>query len=324
MHSTHIDQVDLNLLPPLVALLEERHVSRAAQRVRLSQPAMSRALHRLRRQFGDELLVRGPDGYSLTPRAERIRAQLATAVTQLEHLFATETFDPASAAQSFRVAVSEYTFSAFGPALVHTILTQSPHSTVRCEPLDAHVFAKLDAGTIDLLIYGRPPPEQHRGQHLFTDRYVCVVAADHPLARRSAVSLSQYLRWPHLTIDVGQPAVDQALEARGARRRIAVSMPYHVLAANILPGTDLILTVPARLAHHFADPDATRVLDGPPELGELQFYAVWHPRLDNDPSHAWLRHIVGSVAASSPPRRQPASQSKHSGRPSHRNMSDDI
>src|ERR1700739_4079062 len=94
MQQTHIDRVDLNLLPPRVALLEDRHVSHAADRLALSQPAMSRALQRLRRHFGDELLVRGPDGYSLTPRAERIRAQLATVVTELNHLFATETFDP--------------------------------------------------------------------------------------------------------------------------------------------------------------------------------------------------------------------------------------
>src|ERR1700758_4357004 len=119
MLQAHIDRVDLNLLPPLMALLEERHVSRAADR-----PAMSRALQRLRRHFGDELLVRGPDGYALTPRAERIRAQLATVVTELNHLFATETFDPATAAQSFRLAVSDYTVSALGPALVRHILAE--------------------------------------------------------------------------------------------------------------------------------------------------------------------------------------------------------
>jgi DNA-binding transcriptional LysR family regulator len=96
MQQMHIGRIDLNLLPPLVTLLEERHVSRAADRLALSQPAMSRALQRLRRHFSDELLVRGPDGYSLTPRAERIRAQLATVVAELNKLFATEAFDPAT------------------------------------------------------------------------------------------------------------------------------------------------------------------------------------------------------------------------------------
>ena len=307
MRESHIDQVDLNLLPPLAALLEERHVSRAADRVRLSQPAMSRALQRLRRHFGDELLVRGPDGYSLTPRAERIRDQLATAVTQLEQLFANETFDPATAAQAFRLAASDYSVAAFGPALVRTILTQSPNSSVNCEILDAHAFDKLDAGTLDLVIYGRAAPDRYRSEHLFTDRFVCVVAAEHPLAQQTSVSLSTYLRWPHVAIEIGQPWLDRALEALAGSRRIAVSMPYFALGPAILPGTDLVLTIPARLAH-LADPALTRTLAAPRELGELDFYAVWHPRFDTDPSHSWLRQVVSTVAAPSP-RRRPASKS---------------
>jgi DNA-binding transcriptional LysR family regulator len=91
-----------------------------------------------------------------------------------------------AAAHSFRLAVSHYTVSAFGPALVQTILVQSPKSTVACEPLGAVSFDKLDAGTLDLVIYGRAAPERYSGQHLFTDRFVCVVAADHPLARRAS------------------------------------------------------------------------------------------------------------------------------------------
>jgi DNA-binding transcriptional LysR family regulator len=311
MHGTHIDRVDLNLLPPLVALLEERHVSRAADRLALSQPAMSRALQRLRRHFGDELLVRGPDGYSLTPRAERIRAQLPTVVTELNHLFDTETFDPATAAQSIRLAGSDYVVSAFGPALVQTILSQSPNSTVTCEPLDVHAFDKLDAGTLDLVIYGRSAPGLYCSQHLFTDQFACVVAADHPLAQRKSVSLAEYLRWPHVSIDIGQPGLDRILESLDASRRIAVVMPYHVLGTSILPGTELVLTVPDRLASQFADPTHVRVLNAPRELGELHFYAVWHPRVDEDPSHVWLRGIVrtlSSSGAATTPRRRRASK----------------
>lgn len=298
MRATHIDQVDLNLLPPLVALLEEQHVSRAAERVRLSQPAMSRALQRLRRHFGDELLVRGPDGYSLTPRAERLRDQLTTAVTHLEQLFANETFDPATAAESFRLAVSDYTVATFGPTLVRTVLAASPNSTVSCEVLDGHVFDKLDAGTLDLAIYGRVAPERYCSERLFTDRFVCVVAAEHPLADQTSVSLSTYLRLPHLTIDIGQPGIDRALEPFGVTRRVAVSMPYFALAPSILPGTDLLLTVPERVARKNADPAQTRILAAPRELIELEFYAVWHPRFDQDPSHTWLREQVRAASES--------------------------
>jgi DNA-binding transcriptional LysR family regulator len=264
---------------------------------------MSRALQRLRRHFGDELLVRGPDGYSLTPRAERIRNQLATAVTHLEQLFAPEAFDPAAAAQSFRLAVSDYTVARLGPALVRAILTESPNSTVSCEVLDARAFEKLDAGTLDLVIYGRTAPERYCSEHLFTERFVCVVAAEHPLAHQTSVSLSTYLRWPHLAIEIDQPWIDLALEALGTPRRIAVSMPYFALAPSILPGTELILTIAAQLAHDNADRARTRVLAAPREFGELEFYAVWHPRFDQDPSHRWLRHVVRTVAVPPSPRR---------------------
>jgi DNA-binding transcriptional LysR family regulator len=298
MHAAHTQRVDLNLLPPLVALLEERHVSRAADRVALSQPAMSRALQRLRRHFGDELLVRGPDGYSLTPRAERIRAQLATVVTELNQLFAAETFDPAAAAPSFRLAVSDYTASAFGHALIRRILTGSPNATVTMEPLDARVFDRLDAGTTDLVIRGRAAPDGYSSLHLFTDRFVCVVAAEHPLAARASVSLAQYLRWPHVGIDLGQPSLDQALKARDVRRRVAVVVPYHVVGTAVLPGTQLVLTVPARQVEHIAGSAPVRVLRAPRELGDVQFCAVWHPRVDDDPAHRWLRQVVRAAVGS--------------------------
>jgi DNA-binding transcriptional LysR family regulator len=132
------------------------------------------------------------------------------------------------------------------------------------------------------------------------------VAADHPLAQRksaSKVSLTQYLRWPHVSIDIGQPGLDRSLEALDTERRIAVVMPYHVVSSSILPGTELVLTVPARLVSQFADSSLVRILDAPRELGEVQFHAVWHPRVDEDPSHVWLRGIVRTIAAGPPTRR---------------------
>jgi DNA-binding transcriptional LysR family regulator len=214
----------------------------------------------------------------------------------LEQLFATESFDPATATQSFRLAVSDYTVATLGPALVRSVLTKSPNSTVSCEVLDEHVFDRLDAGTLDVVIYGRVAPERYCSQHLFRDHFVCLVSAGHPLADQKSVSLSTYLRWPHLAVEIGQPWIDRALEPLGVTRRIAVSMPYFALAPSILPGTDLVLTVPARLAHQYADPARTHILAAPRELIELEFYAVWHPRFDQDPSHRWLREVVRAAS----------------------------
>src|SRR6266480_1068212 len=146
---THLEGVDLNLLPPLAALLEERHVTRAAQRSGLSQPAMSRALARLRQVLDDQLLVRHGTGYLLTPRAERIQRQLAGLIPRLETLFAAEVFDPATAEENYRIATTDYPLLLFFPQAAREINNLSPHSTLRVEPYRDEVFDDMIAIGLD-------------------------------------------------------------------------------------------------------------------------------------------------------------------------------
>jgi DNA-binding transcriptional LysR family regulator len=297
MQQTHIAGVDLNLLPALAALLEERHVSRAATRVGLSQPAMSRALQRLRRVFDDALLVSGRDGYTLTPCAERLRGQLAVVLPELDTLFGGRGFDPSTAGESYRLALSDYSVAAFGAALAREIRAQSPGSTLAYQLLDDQSFEHLDSGTIDLLILGRRAPARFSSHLLFADRFVCAVDAGHKLARRGHVSLPDYLRYPHIKIDLERGAQHYIEDNIGGERNIVVSTPFHAFAPEMLIGTDLVLTFPRRLASRFADTATISILDAPPQLPELTFYSVWHPRLDNDPSRRWLRELTRSVAA---------------------------
>lgn len=301
MRESHIDSVNLNLVPLLAALIEEQHVTRAAERARLSQPAMSRALQQLRRTFGDELLIRGPDGFQLTPRAERIREQLATTVVHLEKLFANETFNPHTAAQAFRIAASDYTLASLGPSLVQTILTESPNSTLTCSRVDEHVLAKLDAGTLDLLIFGRIPPEGYSNQFLFKDHFACMVAADHPLAGQASMTALEYQQWPHVNTKLGT-AFDNRPETQDIDRRIVVTMPNQLLAAKILPGTQLVLTIPASLARSLRNPEQLCIISAPPELGMLEYFSVWHRRNDEDPAQQWLRtQVANSICAEPAP-----------------------
>jgi DNA-binding transcriptional LysR family regulator len=298
MQQTHIAGVDLNLLPALAALLEERHVSRAATRVGLSQPAMSRALQRLRRVFDDALLVSGHNGYTLTPRAERIRGQLAVVLPELDALFGAKDFDPMTAQESYRLALSDYSVAAFGAALARKIRADSPGSTLAYQLLDDESFDHLSTGTIDLLILGRPGPAQFSSHLLFTDRFVCAVAADHKLARRRHISVQDYLRYPHIRIDIERGAQHLIERTIGGARNIAISTPFHAFAPEMLIGTDLILTFPARLAPKFADTSEISILKAPSQLPELSFYSVWHPRLDSDPSRRWLREVTRASAVS--------------------------
>src|SRR2546423_7839646 len=131
MRMTHLEGVDLNLLPPLAALLDERHVTRAAERSGLSQPAMSRALARLRQVLDDQLLVRDGGGYVLTPRAERIQRQLAGVMPRLETLFAGEVFDPATAEEHWRLAATDFPLLLFLPQAARGVNRLSPHSALR-------------------------------------------------------------------------------------------------------------------------------------------------------------------------------------------------
>jgi DNA-binding transcriptional LysR family regulator len=300
MLTTHLEGVDLNLLPPLAALLEERHVTRAAERSRLSQPAMSRALARLRRLLEDQLLVRAGSGYVLTPRAERIQRQLAGLMPQLETLFATEVFDPATAEEHYRLAATDYALLLFLDQVAREVNTLSPRSALRIEsPRDA-VFDDVLHGRLDLSFYVAAPPAPFCREFLFDDICVCVMSADHPLAERERLTLDEYLRCSHLVIDIidgEQPLIFHRLRELGVARRAGVTLPLNAGAHAVLPGTTLVATLNKRLVDKYVDDLSLAVVAAPVELEPFHYFMFWHPRLDHDPAQQWLRDRIHAVAA---------------------------
>jgi DNA-binding transcriptional LysR family regulator len=302
MHMTHLEAVDLNLLPPLAALLEERHVTRAADRSGLSQPAMSRALARLRKLFDDQLLVRNGGSYVLTPRAERIQRQLADLMPRLETIFAAEVFDPAMAEEHYRIAATDYPLLLFLPQVAREINKVSPHSALRIEPYRDEVFDDMQHGRLDLTFHGDAPavPSVFRQEVLFDDVCVCVMAADHPLAKRGRLTLKEYLQCSHLMIDIlhgEQPVIDNHLRKLGLARRGALTLPRFTGAPAALPGTNLVATLTKRLIDRFDDDPTIAVVGAPVELEAMHYLMVWHPRLDNDLAQQWLRGTIRAVAA---------------------------
>lgn len=302
MLMTHLGGVDLNLLPPLAALLEERHVTRAADRTGLSQPAMSRAMARLRKLLDDQLLVRDGGNYVLTPRAERIQRQLADLMPRLETVFAAEVFDPATADEHYRIAATDYPLLLFLPQVAREINKASPHSALRIEPYRDEVFDDMQHGRLDLTFHGDAPavPSVFRHEVLFDDVCVCMMAADHPLARRRRLTLTEYLRCSHLMIDIlhgEQPVIDNHLRKLGLARRGALTLPRFIGAPAALPGTTLVATLTKRLVDRFGDDPTIAVVGAPVELEPMDYLMVWHPRLDNDPAQQWLRDTIRSVAS---------------------------
>lgn len=300
---THIERVDLNLLAPLAALLEERHVSHAAELAGMSQPAMSRALQRLRDTLGDELLVRTQGGYRLTPRAERVQRQLRAVLPRLESLFAPEEFDPAEAAEVFRVAGTDYS-QVFAPALFQRVFRKSPRSTLHFRAWHDSIYEDLDRGAVDLVFHARSEPVTAlHTEHLFDDRFLCVLSADHPLAAQREIGLDEYLDATHVivgTTDGRQTAIERPLQDLGERRRAGLTVPYHSLAELSVLGTRLVLTLPARLlAEHRPDP-GIRIVPAPEEIRPLHYQMSWHPRLDGDLGQRWLRDAIRTVTAELP------------------------
>jgi DNA-binding transcriptional LysR family regulator len=297
---THIERVDLNLLAPLAALLEERHVSHAAEVSGMSQPAMSRALQRLRDTLGDELLVRTPQGYRLTPRAERVQRQLRAVLPRLESLFAPERFDPAEAAETFRVVGTDYS-RVLAPTVFRRVFQQSPRSTMRMRSWHYAVYDDLDRGLVDLVFYAKSDEMPAlRTEHLFDDRFLCVLDAEHPLAGLPEMPLADYLEASHVIVDTTgerQTAIEGRLDELGARRRAGLTVPYHSLAAASVLGTHLVLTLPERLLAQQPAGPGLRVMPAPEEIRPMDYCMAWHPRLDGDLGQRWLRDVIRGVAA---------------------------
>lgn len=298
MLTAHIDRVDLNLIGPLVALLEERQVSRAADRVGLSQPAMSRALQRLRRVLDDPLLIREPNGYRLSERGRRLHEQLAAVIPQLEALLAPDRFEPAESDRPVDIAGTDYAATVFGPAICRRILAEAPSAPVRFHSWRYdRVAEQIRRGTVDLGMFGRYAGDDLSAEELLVERFVCVVDASHP--DTTAFTVEEYLRRRHLVIDVMdglQPDVDRKLAELGCARTAAVTVPYHAVVPQLLSGTDLVATMPERVVESWPDTHHFRLLAAPPEIQQMSYRMVWHPAFDNDRRHQWLRAVVRDAA----------------------------
>lgn len=295
MQLTHTLRADLNLIPVLAVLLDERHISRAATRLGLSQPATSRALQRLRSLLGDPLLIRERDGHRLTARAQVLREQLDGVLPALEALVSPEEFDPAASTEEIRLAGTDFAVQTYGPAICARVMRESPASSVRFHSWRYDSMAEqIHRGSVDLGLFGGHVPRDLSTADLLTERFVCVVHTDHP-ATGPVLTLGDYCDLRHLVVDVTdgiQPDVDLPLHERGMRRSAAITVPYHSAVPPILVATDLVATIPASLAAHWPGVHRVRILEAPAEIRRLPYLMVWHPAYDNDRRHRWLRATV--------------------------------
>ena len=292
---------DLNLLVTLNVLLAEGSVARAAHRLRLSPSAMSRALARLRETTGDPLLVRAGRGLVPTPRALELRERVGHLVEDGEAVLRpAETLDLKALGRTFTLRTSEGFVENFGPDLIARIGDEAPHVRLRFLPKADKESKPLRDGTVDLdtgVVEATTSPEV-RAQALFRDRYIGVVRQGHALSK-GKITPARYAAGRHISIarqGLDKEPMDEALKSCGLAREIVVVVAGGFATALALArASDLVASVPARHTgnlraglHSFPLPVATP---------EFTVSLLWHPRMDADPAHRWLRGCVRAVCA---------------------------
>ena len=294
----HVPPLDMNLLVTLDALLSEGSVVGAAQRLNLSSPAMSRQLARIRHLLGDPVLVRAGRGLVPTPRAEGLRERLRSLVTEAEALVRGEgALDLTRLERTFVIRANDGFVGSFGAGLASRAARQAPRVRLRFAHPDKEDVEALREGRIDadVGVIGAMGPEI-RLQALFHDRFVGVVRAGHPLAE--AVSPERFASFPHVSVSRrGRFAgpIDDALAAQGLTRFVAIAVANFADALAIVRTSDHVAAVPARLTETARA--GLHSFELPVKTDALAISLAWHPRLDADPAHRWLRALVRETCA---------------------------
>jgi DNA-binding transcriptional LysR family regulator len=291
---------DLNLLVTLDVLLAEGSVARAAQRLRLSPSAMSRALARLRAATGDPLLVRAGRGLVPTPRALELRGRVSQLVEDGEAVLRpAEALDPKRLARTFTLRTSEGFVETFGPDLIARAGKEAPGVRLRFVQKMNKDSTPLRDGTVDLEtgVVGASTGPEVRAQALFRDRFVGVVRWGHALSK-GAISPARYAAGRHIGVSrrgLDKGPIDEALAPLGLERNIVTTVGGFATALALARDTDLIASVPER--HTAGLRAGMHSFPLPVDAPEITVSLLWHPRLDADPAHRWLRGCVREVCA---------------------------
>lgn len=292
-------QVDLNLLTPLRALLEERSVTRAAERLQMSQPAMSAALKRLRRHFDDELLSRRGNAYHLTPLAEQLLERVHPVLAGVDRVFSAQgEFDAAAMTREFRVHSSDFGISVLGGALTSVLAEHAPRASLRFEPVSQPVVvgAPETLRYADGLLMPHGFITQAEHQDLFEDRWVLLVDAESPVRDPLTLDDLGRLPWAYTLSGPSEytPAAKQ-LQLLGVEPRVEVVSPSFLAVPSLLRGSNRVALLQETVAARFAASGEFRVLECPFDVVPLVEGFWWHPVHDREPEHAWFRSMLSQA-----------------------------
>jgi DNA-binding transcriptional LysR family regulator len=311
----NIKHIDLNLLVYLDVLLQERNVTRAAESLGISQPAMSNGLRRLRELFDDPLLVRTSNGMSPTERAELLQPMIREIVSTVERAVEpNQQFDAARADRVFRISVSDYTESTLLPHLLRRMRSEAPNITLDVLTPSDVSYQDVERGSVDLVInrFDALPQSFHQ-KSLWKDSFSCLISHHNPI--RDNFNLDTYLAAGHVWVNktgmgvgVGmEPGaiqrlgwVDEALATLGKERRIRVFTRHYQAAMRLAVLRDLIITLPTKAANLLKDDPTVIILPPPFEIPEIELTMAWSPLLQHNSAHQWIRRLIADVSREIP------------------------
>jgi DNA-binding transcriptional LysR family regulator len=297
MQRINLRAVDLNLLVVFDAVMAERSVTRASERLHLTQPAVSHALSRLRALFKDPLFVRKPAGLEPTPRASRLAGRISAALAEIGAILTPgEGFDPATSDRQFIVGMSDYAAFVFMPSLAARLKARAPSVRLVVRHT-SHVrgLATLDNGEAELIVGNFPkPPARIARELLFKEGFLCAARGNHPAFARK-LTLRAYLGLEHLHVSLsGEPSgyIDDVLRRKKHHRTIALTVGHFLVAPSILATTDLVATEPTQVLRPAALQLNLATQPPPMTLPEFDVVQMWPRRLTMDEGHAWLRTLI--------------------------------
>ncbi|WP_093278339.1 LysR family transcriptional regulator [Saccharopolyspora shandongensis] len=288
--------VDLNLMRTFVLLYETRSVTKTAEALFITQPSVSHALRRLRRQFADELFTRSPDGLAPTEIAERMYPRLQQALEVIdETVSGAGRFDPATSARTFRICATDLGEISLLPPILARLEEQAPRCAVEVTPLDmAAAPQQLRQGRTDAVICTpRIDAPDLRRDGLFQERYVGLIARDHPRIGERP-TLDEYLRERHIVVDpaAGHVDADQELTRLGHRREVAARVPHFAVLPELLARTRYLSAVPSGVAGLFTRSSRVRTFELPFEIPTVEVALYTYRRAIPAPGTDWLRDLV--------------------------------
>ncbi len=293
---------DLNLLPVFLALMEERSVTRAAERLGITQPALSNALTRLRALLLDPLFTRERYGMQPTPKALELAPVIAAALVSLDVvILGQQEFDPAKAKLLLTIAPNSYVEFVLVPAIVARLRERAPGISLRLTPYGADLAETGVISGSTALVLGRitDPPDNLVVQQLMDDGLSCIVRADHPQVDQK-ISRKQYEQLRHVNmLPPGRLRVGlfQALERQGLRREVAVSVTHFLAIPEVIAVTDYCATLPNLICRRLVHDARLKILPTPADLGRFPVQMAWHVRYRQDAAHRWLRALIAEVAS---------------------------